>query len=173
VKALDDKLGATAQAVVTAPATYKSGTLAALANAYDDAGEPDRAAAMRRLALQEPLLLPFAQLSASKQRAAIDALPEEAQPAAKTIQRQQAEAFARDAFTTGTALYPDIGQPADDIEGRITQARTIAERRSIPVAPLTTGEIATMRRQLAEGSPEERDILRVRYAALPDVERGR
>lgn len=60
-------------------------------------------------------------------------MPEEVQPAATAIQRQQAEAFARDAFSAGTTLYPDVGQPApvDDTTGRIAQARIIAERRGL------------------------------------------
>lgn len=49
VKGLDDKLATVAHAVALAPATRNPGALTALANAYDDAGEPDRAAAMRRL----------------------------------------------------------------------------------------------------------------------------
>src|SRR5258708_4562662 len=58
VKGLDDRLDVTTRTLSTAPATYTAGTLAAIADGYDDAGEPDKASAARRLALQEGFLLP-------------------------------------------------------------------------------------------------------------------
>jgi hypothetical protein len=169
VKGLDDRFGATAQALTTAPATYRPGALSAIASAYKDAGAADSADALHRVATHEPLLLPFAQLSADKQKTALDALPEEARPAATAIQRDQAAAFAKDAFTAGTTLYPDVGAavPADDIAGRIAQARKIAERQGIPVAPFTSGEIAGMRHTLSDGSPDQRNVVLAQYSALP------
>ena len=170
VKGLDDRLDTVAQALTTAPATYRPGALSTLMNAYEDAGAADSAATLRPVATHEPLLLPFAQLSADKQKAALDALPDEARPAAEAIQRDQAAAFARDALSAGTTLYPDVGAPvpADDIAGRIIQARKIAERQGMPVAPFTAAEIAGIRQTLADGPPTERDAVVTRINALPD-----
>jgi len=170
VQGLDDQLDTTTRTLSTAPATYRPGTFAAIADAYDAAGEPEKARDARRLAQQEPFLLPFAQSSAAAQQRLIDSLPHgEDRAAAETIQRQQAEAFAKDAFTAGTALYP-VGPPVpiDNLEGRIAQACTIAGYRGIPVAPFTADEIATLQRQLAEGSPQERDAVMAQVKALPD-----
>ena len=170
VKGLDDRLDATGRAMATQPTAYRPGSLAAIADGYDEAGEPDKASAARRMALQESFLLPFARSSVAAQQGLIESLPEgEDRVAAETIQRRQAEAFAQDAFAAGTALYPDVGPPVpiDDIAGRITQARTIAAYRGIPVAPFTADEMATLRRQLMEGSPQERDAVLARVDALP------
>jgi hypothetical protein len=60
VKGLDDKLDAARRTIARAPADYRTGTLSAIAEAYDAAGDPDKAAGARRLALHEGLLLPFA-----------------------------------------------------------------------------------------------------------------
>jgi hypothetical protein len=108
---------------------------------------------------QEPLLRQLVQIAEPRQRAALDALPPETRPAAEAILRQQADAFARDPFAAGTALYADVGKPApiDDAESRIAQARTIADRRGIPVAPFTREEIAG-----------QRDAVLARYETLPD-----
>jgi hypothetical protein len=175
VMGLDDRLGTTAHAVAAAPAAYKNGSLATLADAYDEAREPDRAVAVRRLAVQEPVLLTFAQATVERQRSAIDALPDEVQPAARAIQRQQAEAFAKDPFTAGTTLYSDIGKPAPigDIDDRVVQARTIAERRGMPVAPYSRAEIDGLRRTLADGASAERATVLEKYEALPaDMQRA-
>ena len=45
--------------------------------------------------------------------------------------QHQADAFARDPYAAGTALYPDVGPalPDEDAEGRLRQARMIEERR--------------------------------------------
>jgi hypothetical protein len=166
---LDDRLAATSRAIATQPATYRPGTLSVIANAYDDAGEAAKAADARQLALLEPVLLPFARSSAAAQQRQIDALPEEARPAAQAIQRHQEEAFAKDPFAAGTALYPEVGAPVavDDIVGRITQARTIAAYRGIPVAPFTADEIANMHRTLADGTAQQREALLTMVNALP------
>ena len=50
---------------------------------------------------------------------------------AETIMNHQADAFAKDPYATGTALYPDVG-PAlaeEDSEGRLRQARMIETMR--------------------------------------------
>ena len=171
VKGLDDRLGAATRGLATQPAAYRPGTLAALANAYDDAGESNKADSARRMALQEGFLLPFARSGAATQQRLIDSLPEdEDRAAAEAIQRRQAEAFAQDPFTAGTALYPDVGPPApiNDLSDRIAQARTIAAYRGIPVAPFTTNELATLRRKLVDGTPQERDALTAQLDALPE-----
>jgi hypothetical protein len=89
VKGLDDQLGTAAQALTTAPANYRPGALSTLVNADEDAGAVDSAATLRPAAIHEPLLLPFARLSADKQKAALDALPEEARlrPRSRTSRR--------------------------------------------------------------------------------------
>ena len=171
VRGLDDTLEATSHALATQPGRYTPGTLAALSSAYADAGEPARADALGRLARQESFLLSFSRSGAAAQRRLVDTLPEgEARAAADAIRERQADAFARDAFAAGTALYPEVGpaRPIDDVAGRIVQARTIAAYRGIPVAPFTAGEIATMSRQLADGSPQERAAVRARVDALPE-----
>jgi hypothetical protein len=121
------------------------------------------------MALQETFLLPFARSSAAAQQRLIESLPEgEDRAAAEAIQRQQADAFAKDAFAAGTALYPDVGppKPIDDIAGRIAQARTIAAYRGIPVVPFTADEIAALRGQLIDGTPQQRDAVFARVDAL-------
>jgi len=170
VKGLDDQLEATADALATKPGRYKPGALAALANAYEDAGEPARAGAIRRLAEREGFLRSFAQSSAAAQQRLINSLPEgDERAAAEAIRERQAEAFATDAFSAGTALYPDVGppKPVDDLPGRIAQARAIAAYRGIPVVPFTADQIATLRRRLAEGTPQEQAAVRTLVDVLP------
>jgi hypothetical protein len=159
VKGLDDRLGAAARDFAIAPSAYKVGSLAAIADAYAAAGASEQAAVLHRVASQEPLLRPFSQLATSRQQAAIDALPEEARPAAEAIRRQQEEAFARDPFAAGISLYADVGGPLpiDDVASRTEQARTIAERRGFAVAPFTTDEIGS-----------QRDAILARYTTLAD-----
>jgi hypothetical protein len=173
VRGLDDKLEATADALATKPANYKPGTLAALANAYEDAGETAKAGPIRQLAQQEGFLRAFAQSSTAAQQRLIDSLPEsEDRAAAEAIRQRQAEAFATDAFAAGTALYPEVGPPKsiEDIAGRIAQARTIAAYRGIPVVPFTADEIGAMRRQYASGTPQEREaVLRLVNAVSDDM----
>jgi hypothetical protein len=171
VKGLDDKLEAAAHSLATAPGTYKPGTLAALANAHEDAGETTKAQAIRRLALQEGFLLSFARSSVAAQQRLIDGLPEgEDRAAAEAIKERQVEAFEKDAFSAGTALYPDVGpaKPIDDLPGRIAQARAIAAYRGIPVVPFTADQVATMRQRLTEGTPQEQQAVRTVADALPD-----
>jgi hypothetical protein len=59
-------------------------------------------------------------------------------------------------------------KPIDDIAGRIAQARTIAAYRGIPVAPFTANELATLRHKLADGTPQERDVLLTQLGTLPE-----
>jgi hypothetical protein len=136
VMGTDDRLADAIRAIATAPATYKPYTIAGLVRAYDEAGEPEKAASTRQLALLEGALLPFARSSADRQQAFIDSLPEgePLRAAAETIQRHQAEAFARDAYAAGTVLYPDVGPalPLEDKAGRLRQMRMIEARRGPP-----------------------------------------
>jgi len=157
VKGLDDQLANTTLTLATTPGTYKIGTLARIADAYDATGEPDKAASTRRLAVQESALASFAQASADRQQRMINELPPGAlRDSAQAIQRHQADAFARDAFTAGTTLYPEVGPPVpiDDIKGRIRQAREIAEMRGVRVVPFTADEIDEMERQSGQGAHE-------------------
>jgi hypothetical protein len=150
VKALDDQIADVTRTLATTPGAYKTGTLSRIALAYDDAGEPDKAAATRRVATQEAVLVPFAQMSVDKQQRLIADLPKgELRDIAIAIQRQQADAFAQDPFAAGTSLYDEVGPPVaiNDIQGRLRQARQIAELRGgAPVAPYTADESAAKRR---------------------------
>jgi hypothetical protein len=171
VKGLDDTFEATAHAIATAPGRYKPGTLAALANAYEDAGEAAKSGPIRRLAQQESFLLSFAKSGTAAQQRLIDSLPDgDERASAEAIQDQQAEAFAKDAFAAGTALYPEVGplRPIDDMAGRIAQARTIAAYRGIPVVPFTAEELTTLRRQYASGTSQEQQAVRALDNSLPD-----
>jgi hypothetical protein len=171
VQELDDGMVAAAGTIATRPGAYAPGTLAKIADGYAAAGEPDKAALARRMAMQEGFVLPFAQASAEKQQSMIDDLPEgELRDSALAIQRHQADAFARDAFAAGTALYRQVGAPVpiDDVPGRVRQARQIAQRRGgIAVAPFTAGEIDDMHRTLAEGTEQEKQAVRARLDAVP------
>ena len=162
IRGLDDQLEATAHSIATAPGQYRPGTLAALANAYEDAGEAPKAQAIRRLAQQESFLLSFARSGAAAQQRLIESLPEgEDRAAALAIQDRQAEAFAKDPFAAGTALYPDVGppKPIDDMAGRIAQARAIAAYRGVPVVPFTA---------YASGMPQEQQAVQALVDSLPD-----
>lgn len=109
-KGLDDQIADTIRVLASTPGAYKPGTR--LARAYDDAGEPEKAAATRRLATQEAILVPFAETSVNRQQRQIDVFPEgELRDTALAIQRQQANTFARGAFATTTALYPGSDNP--------------------------------------------------------------
>jgi hypothetical protein len=132
VQELDDQVRDAVHARAGNPTAYKVGTFARLADAYDAAGEPERAAFARRMAVQDSFLVPFAQASAERQQRIIDDLPPgELRDTAQALQGYQASAFAHDAFAAGTAIYKEVGPPVpiDDIQGRIRQARQIATLR--------------------------------------------
>jgi hypothetical protein len=50
---------------------------------------------------------------------------------AESIMRQQVDAFAKDPYAAGTALYPSVGPalPEDNVQGRLQQARMIEAMR--------------------------------------------
>jgi hypothetical protein len=108
---LDDRLASGRRTLAIAPESYEIGTFAKLAASYADAGEPQKATKTRRLALQEPILQAFAQVSPDRQQKLIDALPVTERPAAEAIQREQSEAFARNTFNPGNALHVDVHSP--------------------------------------------------------------
>jgi hypothetical protein len=170
VKGLDDQLAAATAAIATQPSAYRIGTLAALAAAYDGAGAPEQAAETRWLALLEPLFLPFARLGVAAQQRHLENLTGSERAFAEGIVRRQTDAFDRDPYAAGTALYPGVGAPApiQNIDRRITQARMIAERRGIPVAPFTANDVGGIRESLSDGPPEERHALLTHLNALPD-----
>jgi hypothetical protein len=145
VKGLDDRRAAATTAMATQPSLYRTGTLAGLAGAYDSAGAPEQAAEMRRLALLEPFFRSFAQLGGAAQQRHLETLAGPERAMAETILRHQTDAFARDPYAAGTALYPEVGPPLpeEDAEGRLQQVRMIEARRGMPVST-HTGEGATM-----------------------------
>ena len=55
MKGLDDQIADTTRILASTSDGYKLGTLARIASAYDDAGEPNKAAATRQLAAQEAI----------------------------------------------------------------------------------------------------------------------
>jgi len=67
VQALDDEVGDALRILPINPEEYTPGTFARLANAYADAGELQKAAEARQLALQEPFLRAFSQASPDRQ----------------------------------------------------------------------------------------------------------
>jgi hypothetical protein len=162
VAGLNDKLDAASEALATKPGTYRTGTLAALADAYEEAGETNKAGTIRRLAEREGFLQHFARSSVDAQQRLIDSLPDgEDRAAAEAIRDRQAEAFAKDPFAAGTALYPDVGppKPIDDVASRVAQARTIAAYRGLQLLPFTADEIAKMRWSLANTTNEREAVL--------------
>ena len=194
VKGLDDRLAAATATIATRPALYRPGTLAALADAYAGAGAPEQADETRRLALLESYLRTFAQAGAAAQQRHLDDLTGPERAMAETILRHQDDAFAHDAYAAGTALYPDVGPPLEDLEGRLFQERTIASLRGISMPPhakfsgssrpdgdpfitRVNGPTATAvapERTLSDSSEEPlRDGDQIAQAPEPDGTRGR
>jgi hypothetical protein len=102
----------------------------------------------------------------------IEALPPgEKRDHAMGLRDLQADFFSRAPFAAGTTVYKDVGPavPIDDVEGRVRQARQIAQLRGgLPVMPFTAREIGGMQRTLTTGSEDERQAVRARLARLPD-----
>jgi hypothetical protein len=111
VQALDDEAREALRILPKDPGAYQPGTFARLSDAYDTAGEPQKAAEMRQLALQEPLLRAFAQSSPDQQQKLIDSLPPQDRSAAEAVQGDQSEAPAREASRTVAAFNADVGLP--------------------------------------------------------------
>jgi hypothetical protein len=171
VQALDDELHEASGTQVFNPNAYRPGTFARLADAYEALGEPKRAEFARRMAEQDTFVLTFTQLSSEKQRQTIEGLAKgDLRDSAIAVQAGQAQAFDHDAFSAGTTLYKEVGPPVpiDNVEGRIRQARQIAQLRGgITVVPFTVREIDGMRRTLANGSEQDKQAVRDRLAAIP------
>ncbi|MBN9086317.1 MAG: hypothetical protein J0J01_05375 [Reyranella sp.] len=141
VKGLDDQLAAATATLATQPSLYRPGTLSQLAEAYAGAGAPEKADETRRLALWERYFLPFAQADAAAQQRHLENLTGPERAMVEAILRHQQEAFARDPYAAGTALYPDVGPPLpeEDVEGRRRQVRMIeAMRGSVQLPPTAT-----------------------------------
>jgi hypothetical protein len=171
VQALDDEVHDASRLQIFNPNAYRPGTFARLADAYAAVGERERAAFARRLAAQDAFIVPFAQAGAERQQRMIDELPAgELRDTAIVIKDGQAQSFAHDAFAAGTTIYTEVGRPVpiDDIQGRIHQARQIAQLRGgAPVVPFTLREIDDMRRTLAAGPEQAKQAVRARLAAVP------
>ncbi|HYD04529.1 MAG TPA: transglycosylase SLT domain-containing protein, partial [Reyranella sp.] len=152
VKGLDDRLAKATVTIATQPALYKTGTLAAIANAYEAAGAADQAAETRRLALLEPLFRPFAQLGIAAQRRHLDTFAGPEHTMAEAIMRHQADAFARDPYAAGIALYPELGPspPAQDADGRLAQIRMIEARRGTPASVAEPGAMTKVQADATE-----------------------
>ena len=154
VKGLDDQLAAATKAIATQPAQYRIGAFNALAQAYDAAGEPDKANDTRRLASQESVLRLFAQAGVGAQQRALQDLSGPERTMAEAIMNHQVHAFAKDPYAAGTALYPDIGPalPEDDSEGRLRQTRMVEARRGTS-APLQTVQYVPNNQSASETTP--------------------
>jgi hypothetical protein len=171
VQGLDDEVREAIRALPINPGAYRPGTFARLADAYTTLGEPKRAEFARRMAGQDAFIMPFTQLSTAKQQQTIDGLPDgDLRDSAVAIQADQVQAFDRDAFGAGTTIYKEVGPPVpiDDVEGRIRQARQIAQLRDEgPVAPFSMDEIAEMRRKFSADPERGKQASQPRLAALP------
>jgi hypothetical protein len=156
VRRLDDRLAAATAAMATQPSLYRTGALAALAGAYDAAGAAKQAAETRHLALLEPFFRSFAQLGVVAQQRHLETLAGPERATAEAIMNQQADAFARDPYAAGTALYPEVGPPLpeEDAEGRLTQVRMIEARRGI-APPAASPEESVAPRRDANLTPVE------------------
>jgi hypothetical protein len=105
VQALDDEVQNAFSVLPSDPGAYRPGTFARLADEYAAAGEPQKATDARHLALQEPILLAFAQVLPGKQEQLIDELPDgEFRDMAIAIRRLQADALA-----AGTTHHKEVG----------------------------------------------------------------
>jgi hypothetical protein len=173
VKGLDDQLSAAMKAIATQPSHYRIGTLNALASAYADAGAPEQANDTCRLAMQEAALLPFAQANVAAQQRRLDDFTGPERAIAEAIMNHQADAFAKDPYAAGIALYPDVGAPlpAEDAEGRLRQTRMIESMRDAPTEAVLTpvnaspadihAAEATTGDQVAQaGPPEDQETTR-------------
>ena len=144
MKGLDDQLAAATQAIATQPSQYRTGTLNALAKAYEDAGAPEQATDTRRLASQESILRLFAQTGVAAQQRALAEMSGPERTMAEAIMNHQDEAFANDPYAAGAALYPDVGPalPEEDADGRLRQERMIEAMRGSqsPASSQAVGE---------------------------------
>ena len=139
MKGLDDQLAAATQAIATQPSQYRTGTLNALAKAYEDAGAPEQATDTRRLASQESILRLFAQTGVAAQQRALAEMSGPERTMAEAIMNHQAEAFAKDPYAAGAALYPDVGPalPEEDAEGRLRQTLRVQGDAQSPSGPVS------------------------------------
>lgn len=102
---------------------------------------------------------------------------------AQEISRKQKEAFAQDAFSAGTSLYPEVGKPvpinwgdkpdslAAALAMRASQARQISSRREgLPVIPFTVAEVEGLRNHLDKGPPDlQASLLKTLALSPPDM----
>ena len=171
VERLDVALASTTKTLATNPSNFKRGTLASLADGYQKADETDTAAMLRAQAEQESFLRGYAQSPAQAQQRILDTLPESVdRTLLEQIGKHQAEAFDKDPWIAGTAIYPDVGapKPGSDFPGRINQARLIAQHRGgIEVLPFSRDEIATLRKNIPAAPPKEQTDTLKELATLP------
>lgn len=110
------------------------------------------------------------QLRAKAQAGARANVDIEAVNAAQQIVEKQRAEFAKDAWTAGTQLYPEVGSPKPiaDLPGRVAQANLISRNRgNIPVIPFSATEIETIRRQIDEGAPQQQAATMQQLSSLP------
>ena len=154
------------------PSSYRRGTLASLADSYQRAGETDTGGMLRAQAEQESFILGYAQSPAQAQQRILDTLPEsENRTLLHRVGQHQTEAFAKDPWTTGTSVYPDVGapKPLSDLPGRVDQARLISKHRDgIGVLPFSGDEISKLRKELVTAPPEQQtNTLKELATSLP------
>ena len=163
-----DKADRLATLAATAPHRYNRGSFQALAGRAAAIGDTSSALKYGHLAANEDYITAFARLSpTAQQRQLADLPPEPTRDFLEEVQRRQRDAFIKDAFTTGIGLYPELGPPAGTLEGRVAQARTIAERSGQPTLPLSQAEIAAARQKLDASDPDEQMKRLAPFATLP------
>ena len=166
IDTLDNRLASgTPQAL--AKATYLPGTYAAIADGYAAAGDPARAAAARRLAVNEPLLASFATAAPVDQMRMLSTLePGPVRDQALRIKDASDRMLANDALRWGTTtqrangvgelvpldLTPSPTNTPQAIAGalgrREQQARQIEALSGAPTLAMTKEEVATLKTNL-------------------------
>ena len=166
IDTLDNRLASgTPQAL--AKATYVPGTYAAIADGYAAAGDPARAAAARRLAVNEPLLASFATAAPVDQMRMLSTLePGPVRDQALRIKDASDRMLANDALRWGTTtqrangvgelvpldLTPSPTNTPQAIAGalgrREQQARQIEALSGAPTLAMTKEEVATLKTNL-------------------------
>ena len=111
----------------------------------------------------------FAQAGVGAQQRTLDQMSGPERTMAEAIMNRQADAFAKDPYSAGTVLYPNVGLPVpiSDLDGRIVQARTSNALRNAYVPPFSVEELTEAGREFGKASPEERDAMLRRVSALP------
>jgi hypothetical protein len=159
IQELDDEARAAMHARAVNPRAYRPGTFAKLADAYDAAGDREKAASARRWASYDAFIVPFARASAERQQQMIDELPEsELRDAAITVRDHQAGAF--EAFTPGSQkrLRPSATDILRPVLGESGDAKLRSDDSNAPVSlPPTEVDVSRPTERGKEEAPQIAD----------------